>query len=142
MNFNLVSLLVLLCTNLKNFSISQSYREIYCGNIFKLEGNCLIYCIFEVYNHHGDEHITSQVLFHFLTENGYTENSPRANEGYLEACLRFRQDSLDYRCGLFLPIYDCIGDILSQEDFERFIQTMNMKVAQSEGQKISPWNWK
>lgn len=81
----------------------------------------------------------SQVIFHFLTENGYTENSPRANESDLEACLRFRQDSLDYRCGVFLPIHDCIRDILSQQDFERFMQTMNMKVALSGGQKLSSW---
>ncbi|XP_055682278.1 uncharacterized protein LOC129789475 [Lutzomyia longipalpis] len=139
MNLKVASVLFLFCVGAKRLVSSQSFKEI-CNDILHLKETCLLYCIFDVYDHHGDEHITANVIFNFLVGHGFTANSPNANVTRLEACLRFLQDSLN-TCGVRLPIYQCIRDNLSQDDLEIFMQYIEWEITPNKAQLVNPKNW-
>nr|BAM69183.1 hypothetical protein [Lutzomyia ayacuchensis] len=139
MNLKQASLFLLFCAGAKRLANSQSFKEI-CSDVVHLKETCLLYCVFDVYDHHGDEHITAEVIFNFLTGNGFTGSSPNTNVTRLEACLRFMQDSLN-SCGVRLPIYQCIRDNLSQHDLELFMRYIEWKTSSNKAKIINPENW-
>nr|ABA12154.1 15.5 kDa salivary protein SP124 [Phlebotomus argentipes] len=139
MNF-ILSSLVLLWANCSKFTRSQPpYSEI-CKNLPDLKGTCLLYCFFDVYYHHGNERQTANEIAEYLTENGYVGHPLEVNVSYLELCLRFLQDSTN-RCGIIVPIYDCIEKVIPQQTFQQFMMHINQQISGNAIHNGGAWNW-